>query len=314
MKTIAVQLLEPNLDLTSVFEIFDRLEKGGSITIQNDHDPIEYIHSLKSERDKNIQWRYLVNGPTLWKVEITKGTTGHQPTPIGEMVAEDFRKAEVFRSFGIDFCCNGKLTLEKACEKKGLSQATVRLALSQAIDRDQTNSIDYKAWELDFLADYIVEKHHAYVHDSHTILFELSQKVARVHGTHHPEVIEIAKLYLEVAEELNLHMQKEEQVLFPYIKSLVQAKRQGFPIERPPFGSIANPIQMMEDEHIMAGGIMDKIKELSQQFTPPEGACNSFRVLYGKLNEYELDLHHHIHLENNILFHGALELEQELFN
>jgi regulator of cell morphogenesis and NO signaling len=146
------------------------------------------------------------------------------------------------------------------------------------------------------------------------MLFEFSQKVARVHGSRHAEVVDIAHYYNEVAEELQLHMHKEEMILFPYIKELAIAKRNGTPMERPQFGSIQNPINMMEAEHESAGGNMEKIRELSNNFTPPEDACNSYRVLFAKLKEYEADLHHHIHLENNILFKKAIELEKELFN
>lgn len=232
---------------------------------------------------------------------------------IGEMAATDFRKAEVFRKYGLDFCCRGKNTLEEACDRKGVDTAQVAAEL-EAIDNHVPQSDqNFTDWEADKLADYIVNTHHKYVTDSHPILHEFTAKVARVHGDKHPELLEVAHYFHEIAEELELHMQKEEHILFPYIKQLYKAKKAGVEIGRPPFGTIQNPIAMMEAEHISAGNITEKLKEITSDFTPPTDACNTYRVLYAKLDEYEKDLHKHIHLENNILFPMAIELEKELF-
>ena len=153
--------------------------------------------------------------------------------------------------------------------------------------------------------------HHKYVADNIPLLREFTAKVARVHGEAHPEVVEIARLFEAVAAELEQHMMKEENILFPYIKQLAQAdsSRQ---ITPPPFGTVGNPIRMMEMEHENAGNILKKIGELSGGFVPPPDACNTYRVSYLKLREFEADLHQHIHLENNILFPKAIELESRL--
>lgn len=314
METLDVTQLEPRLKHPTIFDRFDALTGGQAFIIHNDHDPKPLYYQMIAERGPIFDWEYIANGPEVWEVKITRNKLGEESQTIGEMVAQDFRKAEVFRKFGLDFCCGGKKTLDKACEKKGLDVKEVQAALSEIENQTNSQSEDYNSWELDFLADYIINKHHKYIENSHPILHEYSNKVARVHGDRHPEVVEIAHYYNEVAEELNNHMQKEEMLLFPYIKELVVAKRNGTPISRPPFGTIENPINMMETEHVSAGGNMDKIKEFSNNFTPPEDACNSYRVLFSKLQEYELDLHHHIHLENNILFKKAIDLEKELFS
>lgn len=314
MKNLDVTLIEPRLKHPTIFKHFDELGQGESLLIHNDHDPKPLYYQMIAEKGNIFTWEYVLNGPEFWEVKITKQTSSNTSDTIGEMVAKDYRKAEVFRKFGLDFCCGGKKTLEKACEKKGIDLSEIKTALAE-VEAQVTNSTeDYNSWELDFLADYIVNKHHKYVENSHPMLYEFSQKVARVHGDRHPEVIEIAHYYLEVAEELNNHMHKEEMILFPYIKELVNAKRNNLQMSTPPFGTIQNPINMMEEEHVSAGGNMDKIKELSNNFTPPDDACNSYRVLFAKLKEYEFDLHHHIHLENNILFKKAIELELELLN
>ncbi len=232
---------------------------------------------------------------------------------IGEMVAQDYRKAEVFKKFGIDFCCGGKDSLDKTCNRKGIDIAEVTLALKELDEQqDQRHLQDYNSWELDFLIDYIINTHHKYVSEALVLLDEFSAKVARVHGDFHPEVVEIANHYQAVANELRMHMQKEEGLLFPYIKQMVNAKRNGETQSPPPFGTVKNPITMMEMEHESAGGNLEAISELSNGYNPPPEACNTYRVLYAKLQEFEQDLHQHIHLENNILFPKAIELEAEL--
>lgn len=234
---------------------------------------------------------------------------------IGEMVAEDYRKAEVFKKFGIDFCCGGKDPLDVTCSRQGINISEVLQALDELEQQSNTNpSQNYNSWELDFLADYIINTHHKYVRVALTLLDEFSAKVARVHGESHPEVIEIAGLYHAVADELRMHMHKEENILFPYIRQMVDDKRNHKPLQASPFGTIKHPIEMMEREHESVGGTMQRIKELSQDYQPPEYACNTFRVLYAKLQEFENDLHQHIHLENHILFPKSILLEAEMLN
>lgn len=234
-------------------------------------------------------------------------------TSIGDQVSQNWRKAEVFKKYGIDFCCGGKRTVVEACEKKGIDLALVIADLQQIEKQTLDNPNNFNQWELDLLVDYIVDKHHKYVSEAIPFLDELSNKVSHVHGDHHPELIAIAQHTQDVIQELAIHMHKEEMILFPYIKRMLQAKRNKTAIVHPSFGTIANPINMMEAEHTSAGSSMEAIEQLSGQFTTPADACMSYRVLFAKLQEFQEDLHHHIHLENNILFPKALELEAELF-
>jgi len=248
-------------------------------------------------------------------MDIDKKNRNEKFFSIGEMVAEDYRKAEVFSKFGIDFCCGGKDTLKETCSRKGIDVYKVEQALKELDDNAfQSDTPDYNSWDLDFMVDYIVNTHHTYVTRALSQLDEMSAKVAKVHGEHHPEVIKIASLYNGIAEELRMHMQKEENILFPYIKQMATAKRNNESIQPPPFGTIENPIKMMEMEHESAGGNMQSINELSNGFNPPEGACNTYQVLYAKLQEFENDLHRHIHLENHILFPKSIALESELLS
>ncbi|MCC7301342.1 MAG: iron-sulfur cluster repair di-iron protein [Bacteroidia bacterium] len=231
-----------------------------------------------------------------------------------ELVSNDYRKAEVFRKYGLDFCCGGKKQLQKACSDKGISLDQVEKELSVAEQQPVVPSQDYNQWGLDFLADYIVNTHHKYVVRTIPTLYEYTQKVSKVHGGEHPEVKEIADDFLKAVDELNRHMMKEEHILFPYIKVLVEAEKAGTQVSPPGFGTIANPIRMMEMEHELVGDVMDHIEKLSSGFNPPPDACNTYRVSFAKLKEFTDDLHQHIHLENNILFPKAIELEKKLLN
>ncbi len=233
---------------------------------------------------------------------------------IAEYVVNDFRNAEIFNKFGLDFCCGGNKTLEKACKEKGINVSDVESAMNEIGKTNSGNELDFNHWELDFLADYIINVHHKYVSESIPFLEELSEKVARVHGENHPELVAISQLVFEITAELTSHMHKEEMILFPVVKKMAIEKRNGEFTVPAGLGSLSGPIRVMEAEHVSAGGNLEKIKKLSKNFVPPAEACNSYRVFYAKLQEFENDLHKHIHLENNILFPKALKMESEISN
>jgi regulator of cell morphogenesis and NO signaling len=171
---------------------------------------------------------------------------------------------------------------------------------------------NYDRWNPDFLADYIFNKHHQYYYDEAPIIDELLIKVVGHHGDRFPELEEVYRLFVTLVQELNSHFAKEEKVLFPFIKALVRAKQSGNADELRNQFSIAGPVQMMEADHDAAGEILAELSGITNNYTTPAGACNSFQFLYKKLKELEDDLHQHIHLENNILFPKALALEKEL--
>ena len=312
MNIIDITVIEPQLKHSTIFQRFEELEGGESFVIRNDDDPEPLYYQLLAERRNIFTWKYLEKGPQWWKVQITKLNVGEKEATIGELVSKDFRKAEVFKKFGLDFCCGGKKTLTKACNEKGLDAVQIEKELKEIEEQPKKSSQDYNQWELDFLVDYIVNTHHKYITQSIPVIFEYTQKVAKVHGDRHPEAIEIANTFLKVVDEINRHMMKEENVLFPYIKLLASDKKQRIPLKPSPFGTIQNPIKMMEMEHDEVGNLMSNINKLSNNYTPPSNACTTFRLSYAKLNEFEEDLHQHIHLENNILFPKAIALEAEL--
>lgn len=230
---------------------------------------------------------------------------------VAEIVVENIKAAHVFKKHGIDFCCGGGISVKKACAKKGVNYETLKSEI-EAIDNEITRGYNYNDWELDFLIDHIINIHHKYVEENIPLLLQYANRVAQVHGHHYKEVVEINRLVEAVSQELAAHMKKEELILFPYVKQMVKGIKSGIKPGLPHFGTVNNPIQMMFEEHENAGDVFKKIAELSNDYTPPEEACNTFRALYSKLEEFEQDLHQHIHLENNILFPKAILLESHV--
>jgi regulator of cell morphogenesis and NO signaling len=221
---------------------------------------------------------------------------------IGDIVADDFRAAALFKEAGIDFCCGGNKSLTQACEEKGVDptefvKELIGLKLTP-ISRGQ----NFNEWDLGFLCDYIVNNHHSYVSKTLPELVFYTQKIASVHGGHHPELFEVATLFAKINEELLQHLKNEEEILFPAIKYLLEGKS-------PEAAElIKSEISRMQDEHEFAGGAMDKINELTGNYHIPDDACNTYRVSLKLLEEFEDDLHIHVHLENNILYPKALKL------
>lgn len=231
---------------------------------------------------------------------------------IGRIVARDFRTAAVFRKYGLDYCCGGGRTLEDACARKGIDASQVAAELKSPPGSSTVHALPYNEWEADFLAHYIVNTHHRYVAKALPELVALSNKVMRVHGNHHPELVRMHEIVESVAGEMTSHMFKEEKVLFPYIIKLAEARGGSGTAAAAHFGTVRNPINMMEAEHEHVGGAMEEVRNLTNDYILPDGACTSYRVLYQMLEEFEQDLHLHVHLENNILFPKAEALEQEL--
>ncbi|MDR8390684.1 iron-sulfur cluster repair di-iron protein [Aliifodinibius sp. S!AR15-10] len=232
---------------------------------------------------------------------------------IGQLVAEDYRTAQVFRSFNLDFCCGGNKTVKEACNDSGVDYQEVKQALRQLDEKQNGAKDNYNEWSLDFLIDYIVNNHHKFSRNKLPEIGAYTKKVASVHGENHPELKQIYHEFTMLHGEMINHLDKEEEILFPYVKQLVEAKQQGRKPDRPDFGEAADPIAMMEQEHDDAGAAMRKIRELSDDFTPPEDACTTYQLLFENLEAFEKDLHKHVHLENNILFPKALQLEKSLY-
>ncbi len=229
---------------------------------------------------------------------------------VGEVVAEDYRRASVFQRFGIDFCCGGGRTVRAACEGGGVAYADLERELKALERSGDRGGPDPQAWELDVLARHIVDVHHGYVREATPSLLQFSEKVVRVHGARHEELREIRALVVELTSELGRHMAEEEGVLFPRIERLLAARAaNGGRVDEPDL--VSAPLGDLEDDHEHAGEILRRIRALSGGYSPPADACTTYRALYAKLAEFEADLHRHVHLENNVLFPGARALAME---
>lgn len=305
-----VTLLEPRQKHPTIFRYFDALREGELFEILNDHDPKPLYYQLVGERGNIFTWTYLEKGPQWWRVQLKKNDTQSGET-VGEIAAKDLRKAEVFKKYGIDFCCGGKKSLKQVCEEKGLDIAVVEAEL-ESPSQPVSSANDYNRWQPDFLADYIYNQHHLYYYNERPVINALITKVAQHHGSNHPELGYLYTLFVKLVEELDTHFMREEKVVFPFIKALVQAKRTGNFEALDSQPSLTEPIQLMEADHEAAGEILEAMQKISNNYNPPADACNSYQFLYKKLKELDNDLHTHIHLENNILFPKALKLDKEV--
>ncbi|HNX54543.1 MAG TPA: iron-sulfur cluster repair di-iron protein [Prolixibacteraceae bacterium] len=221
---------------------------------------------------------------------------------LGDIVADDFRTAEVFKNAGIDFCCGGKKTLKQACEEKALNLEVIVQQIVEQQTLPISNAQNFKDWPLDFLCDYIVNFHHKYVFKTLPELVFYTRKIADVHGDNHPELQEVANLFGQINSELLQHLRNEEEILFPAIKQLL---KHGNDEAR---NIVKSEITRMNGEHEFAGGAMDKINEITRGYQVPADGCNTYMVSFKLLKQFEDDLHIHVHLENNILFPKTLNL------
>lgn len=221
---------------------------------------------------------------------------------VGEIVANDFRTSSVFKKAGIDFCCGGKQLLSEACRKNGINELELQNEIRRLAEEPVNEFMNFKNWDPVFLSNYIVNTHHQFVKKNLPELVFYTQKIASVHGDNHPELVQVATLFEQINTELLQHLKNEEEVLFPVIQELVssgsdKAKK-----------TIVSEITRMFGEHDFAGGAMDEINRVTKGYQVPDDGCNTYRVAFKLLEQFEDDLHVHVHLENNILFPKALEL------
>ncbi len=229
-------------------------------------------------------------------------------TSVGETVANDFRTAAIFEDLGIDFCCGGRQSLEDACRSVNVDPADVARAVAAMPQRDDVET-DVTKWPLDRLIDHIIDTHHAYVRSSLPRISVWLDKLVNAHATRHPELASIAAHFEVVGSELLQHMMKEEHVLFPYVRELAMTTVSGRHVLSP-FGTVENPIRMMEREHADAADELRTIRELTNGYAVPADGCGTYSACMGELDRFERDLHRHVHLENNVLFPAAVALEQ----
>ena len=230
---------------------------------------------------------------------------------VGEIAAEFPNAAREFEKLGIDYCCGGSRTIEQACAaaKISVEEALQRLETSTAAASKSRASQDWQNQPLADLIAHINRTHHVFVRQECPRIEALAEKVVGVHGQRHPELEQVADVFAALANELTVHLMKEEQILFPYVVRLEESYVAGEPAPPAMFGTVVNPVRMMMQEHDGAGDALRSLREITKDYAVPDDACASYRVLYQALQEFEADLHQHIHLENNILFPRAVAME-----
>ena len=230
---------------------------------------------------------------------------------VREIAVECPASVRVFETLGIDYCCGGRKSLREACARADVPLERAVELLSQAAEtKVGPEDAVWSAASLQALIAHIVQKHHAYVRQEIPRLEMMLAKVEDKHSAAHPELTEIRSLFMTVGQELSTHLMKEEQVLFPHIERMAAAALQQEPLPAAFFGTVERPIANMVADHDDAGSLLARMRELSHGYTTPEDACPTFRAVYYGLTEFERDLHQHIHLENNILFPRAIEMER----
>ena len=225
---------------------------------------------------------------------------------VGEIVRDRPSLSRLFEQAKVDYCCGGKKTLDEACRNQGIDPQTF-LAQLEAISNSNTEiEMNVATLSLTKLADHIEQTHHSYLHTELPRLGKMVAKVAAVHGEKEPRLHQIKDIFLAISQELETHLQKEEKILFPMIRQLESSAIV------PSFhcGTIANPVHQMEFEHDEAGVALGQLRQLTDNYTPPEWACNTYRAMLDGLLNFEQDMHQHIHKENNVLFPKAISLEQ----
>jgi regulator of cell morphogenesis and NO signaling len=228
---------------------------------------------------------------------------------VGEIAAENPQTTREFEKLGIDYCCGGSRSLAEACAQASISVDEVldRLENSTAAQA-QSGTDDWGSRPLSDLISHINGTHHVFVRQESPRIEALAAKVVSVHGKNHPELRQVQQVFSALANELNVHLMKEEQILFPYVVRLEESFVAGEPTPPAMFGTVLNPVRMMMHEHDSAGDALRSLRSLTSDYRVPQDACISYRTLYQALQDFEADLHQHIHLENNILFPRAVSM------
>ena len=231
---------------------------------------------------------------------------------VGELAVEIPNATREFEKLGIDYCCGGSRTLGEACAEAKISvdEALERLQKSMTAAAPSAGQ-DWQNQPLADLIGHITSTHHVFVREECPRIEALAAKVASAHDKNHPELLQVQELFAALAEELRVHLMKEEQVLFPYVSRMEESVLSGEPVPPAMFGTVVNPVRMMMQEHDGAGDVLRSLRAVTNDYALPEDACISYRTLYQALEGFEADLHQHIHLENNILFPRAVAMEAQ---
>ncbi|WP_166437311.1 DUF542 domain-containing protein [Niastella caeni] len=233
---------------------------------------------------------------------------------VTDIVIQDYRTSRVFRKYGIDYCCGGKLPLQMVCEMRGLDTAVIKKELNDALRTVQIpNSTDFNNWSIDFLVDYIINVHHAYLNNNFPDIIDTLERFVEAHKSKYTYLPELLESLIELRNSLLPHLEQEEKIIFPYIKQIAHAYERHEPYAALFVRTLRKPIEnMMDHEHEHIAKYLHRLRDLTNNYTPAPNACTSHKISYSYLKELDNDLMQHIHLESNILFSKAIAMEKEM--
>ena len=233
---------------------------------------------------------------------------------VTDIVTHDYRTAGVFSKYGIDFCCGGKWSLDIVCQSKNLHTKAIIGELQKIVRQSASNAaLDFDKWDIDFLADYILNVHHSYLKKALPEIKEQLKKFLDGHRDKYPQLAETEVIMNRFMKEIPPHMKQEEEIFFPYIKQISHAHKNQESYAKLLIRTLRKPLEeVMQKEHETTGSNLNKMRTITNNYTPPPDACITHKVTFSKLKELDKDLVQHIHLESNILFPKAIQMEQEL--
>jgi regulator of cell morphogenesis and NO signaling len=294
-----------------IFYKFDSLLPGNGFIIHEDNDPHSIYSQMLKEKGDTFSWEYLAVGPKKWCVKISKREKENSDELLGELAVSDHRKALILRKYGLDFSFKGKRTLKEACTEKNISIKKLERELEAYDQQSLVYAVNYNSLELDYLTDFIITNHHQYTRKILLCIANELQENSKVICQHHANLLPVVEAYNQLNVTMNIIMQQEEQVLFPYIRFLVHVTRGKIVANALPSGSVKVHISKIESEHQKIGDQINYIRHLTSDYTLPHIEDSFYSKILQWLNEFDNDLHQHIHIETNILFRKALMLEQE---
>jgi regulator of cell morphogenesis and NO signaling len=232
---------------------------------------------------------------------------------VAEIVRSDYRTADVFKKYNINFCCSGEITLQEACALRHIDDNNILHELEDATRNIYlSNNLQFEKWKVDFLIDYIINVHHAYLYQAIPILDSQLTSFVEGHKKKYPELIKIQEIFLELSTILKTHNIHEEEIIFPYIKQIDTAYRKKESYGNLFVRTLRKPLSNVEKEHDLISGLLENLKSNANNYILHKNACTNHQVLYHKLKELHYDFIQHTHLEHNILFPKAIEIEKQL--
>ncbi len=286
---IDVTLLPPPHRHQVIFKALEDMKEGQELLLSVDHNPAPLYYEMKARFPKTFDWEFLEEGPQVWQVLIGKRMVA-SGKKVADLVLENVGLSELFEEYGIDYCCQGNITLEEACRRKDIDIKSLLAAMKRrAVSGGTVWQPHFDSWSSRLLIQYIVENHHVWERQALDDAYDLAVKVADHHGADYPNLKKVEELVSHLRSTIVSHFAEEEEELFPLV------------LEGSKSSELVKELDRMKSDHVDVGAMLTDITLLTNNFQAPAEACNSFRILYHKLKELKQDIHQHTHLENNVL-------------